>query len=324
VREGKDKVAFCFPGQLQERPRSEDFSAWKDHPRLLETLDRASRYSGFRLTDFQSDGDTGGDQESLNLQLATYLLSMFQFFRLRDAGWVPTVIAEHSMGVYAALAASEAISFEDGLVLTESIGKLLQEEGHRRQGAMASIIGLSLDAVQKICRDLDAYELFIANYNGPLHYVLSGEAEGVAKAVDFALSRKAISATRLAFRTALHTPALLSLRERVLNVVREMKVDPPKIPVISHWSIKPVKKEEIKEFLSQEIGRPVYWVRCVEKLVQDGVTRFIEVGQGTTLVKLIRGINREVETLSSEDCLSRFSPDPVTPAGGVNERVGGP
>ena len=302
--ERKGKIAFCFPGQLQESPKVEDHPLLKENGLFQEVLERVSRRTRFNLVDFSFKGEEGEDSLHLKLQIATYLLSMIHFYRLKSMGWVPDILAEHSMGIYAALAVSEAVTFEEGLFITESVGRLLEKEGRFRQGAMASIAGLPLEEVQKVCRDLDGYELFIANYNGPLHYVISGEEEGVEKAISFALARKAISATRLAFRAALHSSPLLSLREEIKEILKEVDIQPPKVPVLNHWTIKPLKREEISDFLSQEIGRPVYWVRCVEKLVQEGVTRFIEVGHEATLTKLIRGINREVESFSAGDRLS--------------------
>ena len=297
------KTAFCFPGQIQERPTLEDHHPLREDPPFNELLERANHVTRFDLPSFSFRGEESANELDLKLQISTYLLSMVHFFRLRAAGWTPDILAEHSMGIYGALAASEAITFEEGLFITESIGRLLKREGTLHQGAMASIIGLPLEEVQKICQDLDGYQLFIANYNGSMQYVLSGEVEGVEKAISFALSRKAISATRLAFTTALHSSSLLSLREEILSLLKEIKFQSPKFPVLNHWTIKPLKKEEMKDFLSQEIGRPVYWVRCVEKLIQEGVDRFVEVGNEATLTKLIRWINREVEAFSAGDRL---------------------
>ena len=297
------KTAFCFPGQLQERPILEDHHPLREDPHFNELLERASLATKFDLPNFSFKGEEAANELELKLQISTYLLSMVHFYRLRAAGWTPDILAEHSMGIYGALAASEAITFEEGLFITESIGRLLEREGALHPGAMASIIGLPLEEVQKICQDLDGYQLFIANYNGSMQYVLSGEEEGVEKAISFALSRKAISATRLAFDIALHSPSLFSLREEIQNLLKDIKVQPPKFPILNHWTIKPLRKEEIKDFLSQEIGRPVYWVRCVEKLIQEGVDQFVEVGNESTLTKLIRWINREVEAFSAGDRL---------------------
>jgi [acyl-carrier-protein] S-malonyltransferase len=195
------------------------------------------------------------------------------------------------------------VTFEEGLFITESIGGLLEREGTFHRGAMASIIGLPLEEVQKICLDLDSYQLFIANYNGSMQYVLSGEEEGIKKAISIALSRKAISGKQLSFQIALHSPSLSSLREEITNLLKEVKVQSPKFPIINHWTIKPLKREEIKDFLSREIGRPVYWARCVERMLQEGVTQAVEIGHEATLTKLIRWMNRDVEAFSAGDGL---------------------
>lgn len=295
------KTAFCFPGQLQERPVWDDHHPLNEDPHFKEWMERASHQTKFDLLSFSFKEEEKEAGLNLKLQISTYLLSMIHFYRLQAAGWTPNILAEHSMGVYAALAASEAISFEEGLYITESIGRLLEREGTSSPGAMASIIGLSLEEVQKICQQLDGYHLFIANYNGSMQYVLSGEEEGIEKAISLALSRKAISASRLAFQTALHSPALYSLREEIVDLLKDIHIRSPKYPILNHWTIKPLKREETKDFLSQELGRPVYWIRCVEKLLQEGITRFIEVGHESTLTKLIRWINREVEAFSAGD-----------------------
>lgn len=299
------KTAFCFPGQLQEKPMFEDHHPLREVPHFKELLKRASNQTKFDLLNFSFEGDEKEEDLSLKLQISAYFLSMVHFYRLRAAGWNPDIFAEHSMGIYSALAASEAIGFEEGLFITEAIGRLLKREGAIHPGGMASIIGLPLEEIQKICQDLNGFQLSIANYNGSMHFVLSGEEQGVEKAISLALSRKAISATRLAFNTALHSPSLYSLREEIMEILQDIKVQPLKVPILNHWTVKPLRREEIKDFLSQEIGRPVYWIRCVEKLLQEGFTQFIEVGHETTLTKLMRWIDREAEAFSAGDRLPR-------------------
>ena len=62
-----------------------------------------------------------------------------------------------------------------------------------------------------------------------------------------------------------------------MEILQDIKIQTPKVPILNHWTINPLKREEIKDFLSQEIGRPVFWIRCVEKLREEGFTQFIEV-----------------------------------------------
>jgi [acyl-carrier-protein] S-malonyltransferase len=302
MKASKGKTAFCFPGQLHEKPMLKGHPLRED-PRFEELLTTVFHQTKFDLLNFSFEGEGEEEDISLKLQVSTYFLSMVYFYRLRASGWNPDIFAEHSMGIYSALAASEAISFEEGLFITEAIGRLLKREGATHRGGMASIIGLSLEEIRKICKDLDGFELSIANYNGSMHFVLSGEERGVEKAISLALSRKAVSATRLAFNTALHSPSLHSLREEIATILQEIKVQPLKVPVLNHWTIKPLRREEIKDFLSQEISRPVYWVRCVEKLLQEGFSQFVEVGHEATLTKLIRWIDREVDAFSAGDCI---------------------
>jgi len=295
------KIAFCFPGQLQEKPILEDHHPLRKDPHFKELLRRASRQTKFNLLDFSFGNEDKEEDISLKLQISTYLLSVVYFYRLRDEGWTPDIFAEHSMGIYSALAASEAISFEEGLFITEAIGRRLKKEGEIHRGGMASIIGLNLEEIQKICQDLNGFNLSIANYNGSMHFVLSGEEEAVEKVISLALSRRAISASRLAFNTALHSPSLYSLREEIMKILKDIKIQSLKVPILNHWTIKPLRREEIKDFLSQEVGRPVYWIRCVEKLIQEGFVQFIEVGHEATLTKLMRWINPEVEAVSAGD-----------------------
>jgi len=275
MKGSKGKTAFCFPGQLQEKPILEDHHPLREDPHFKELLRRASSQTKFDLLNFSFGDEEEGEDFSLKLQIATYFLSMVHYYRLQAAGWNPDILAEHSMGIYAALAASGAVRFEEGLFITEAIGRLLKKEGAIHRGGMASIIGLPLEEVQKICQDLNGFQLSIANYNGSMHFVLSGEEKCVDSAISLALSRKAISATRLAFNTALHSPSLYSLREEIMAILQDIKVQSPNVPILNHWTVKPLRREEIKDFLSQEIGRPVYWVRCVENLLEEGFTRFV-------------------------------------------------
>ncbi len=293
------KTAFCFPGQLQERPVLNEGHPLRRNPHFKEWVGRASRQTSFDLLDFSLKGEEVGF--NLNLQMATYLLSMIHFYLLRSEGWIPDILTEHSMGIYGALAASEAITFEEGLWITESIGRILEREGTSSRGAMASIVGLALGEVEGISQELNGFDLSIANYNGSKHFVLSGKEEGIERAIELALLKKAISATRLTFNIALHSPSLSLLSEEIRDLLKDIEIRSPKLPVLNHLTVRPLRREEIKDFLAEEIGQPVYWDRCVEKLIQEGINQFIEVGQGATLTKLIRWIDREVEAFSAGD-----------------------
>jgi [acyl-carrier-protein] S-malonyltransferase len=49
------------------------------------------------------------------------------------------------------------------------------------------------------------------------------------------------------------------------------------------------------------VASPVRWSESVKLLLDEGVTRFIEVGPGKVLSGLVRQINRQCQMLNVED-----------------------
>jgi [acyl-carrier-protein] S-malonyltransferase len=54
----------------------------------------------------------------------------------------------------------------------------------------------------------------------------------------------------------------------------------------------------VRQALIAQIASAVQWVRCVETLRDNSVTRFVELGPGRVLSGLIRRIDREAETVA--------------------------
>ncbi len=58
---------------------------------------------------------------------------------------------------------------------------------------------------------------------------------------------------------------------------------------------------EIKAALIEQVSRPVLWEQSVRRLVADGATLMVEVGEGRTLCGLARRIDRELECMPCGD-----------------------
>jgi len=297
----KEKICFCFPGQLQERPQLAANHPSSGDELAREVYEETLRLSGFDVLNFSFQEGEWEPYLNVKLQLSSYVISLIHYYRLQRQGIFPHVIAEHSMGIYAALVASETIDFREGLLLTRDIGLLLERRAREIGGSMCLVLGLEMDHIERVRNQLDGYRISIANYNGSRNFVLSGLQGGIDRVISLCLDMGAIAAYQLTFSVPLHSGLMEPVRSEIQGLVDRIEVREPRVPVLNHMNQSFLKKGDIKDFLVEEICRPVYWDECVRELVRRGVTWFIEVGNDDTLCKLIRWIDREVKTTATAD-----------------------
>jgi [acyl-carrier-protein] S-malonyltransferase len=261
-------------------------------------LKRAWELVGFDLASFCFQREEEDSCLNLKLQVASYLLSMVSFDQYRSSGGTWDFITEHSMGIYAALVAAEAVTFEAGLGMTKGIGLILEEAGKKTPGGMAAVIGLAIEEMNRICSEAGGV-LHVANMNGSRQFVLSGDVASVERGIELSLMRGAISTQRLAFNTPLHSPLLEPITADVHKFITGFDIQPPQTPLVSHWSGKYLSEpDEIRGFLAEQLYRPVDWEGCIQYLLSQGVTSFIEMNCQDALTKLIRWIDRDVSAVS--------------------------
>jgi [acyl-carrier-protein] S-malonyltransferase len=291
-------VTLCFPGQLSKVPEGVGERSGGGNRLPHPFFEKAWVRAGFDLSSFFFQREEEDRYLNLKLQVASYLLSMVSFDRYRSKGGQWDFITEHSMGIYAALVAAEAVTFEAGLEITKGIGLILEEIGERCPGGMAAVIGLDSEEIKRVCSDVPG-DLYVANVNGSRQFVLSGDTASVKQGIELSLKRGAISAQRLTFCTPLHSPLIESIKDDVRTFITGFDIRPPLCPLVSHWSGKPLTDpDEIRSFLVEQLYRPVDWEGCVRHLLAQGVTCFIEMGSHDALTKLIRWIDRDVKALS--------------------------
>jgi [acyl-carrier-protein] S-malonyltransferase len=299
VQRSVGKVVLCFPGQLNKIPEGlegkERGSGGRPSHHFFE---KGWELAGFDLVSFFFQDEGEDCFLALKLQVATYLLSMVSFDRYRNKGGTWDFITEHSMGIYAALAAVDAVTFEQGLAITKGIGLIVEKAGEQKPGGMAAVIGLTSEAIKQICTAVDG-PLYVANVNGSRQFVLSGDARALEQGIALSMKQGAISAQRLPFTTPLHSPLMEPIADAVRHFLADFEIRPPRTPLISHWSGKPLQDPyQIREFLAAELYKPVDWEGCVQHLLSSGVACFIEMGAHDSLTKLIRWIDRDVKALS--------------------------
>ena len=159
---------------------------------------------------------------------------------------------------------------------------------------MAAVLGLDDTIVEEVCASIDGI-VVAANYNCPGQLVISGEIAAIDKACAVLTEKGARRALKLPVGGAFHSPLMAPAREELAAAIKNTAFSKPTCPVYQNVVAKAVTDpDEIKENLIAQLTAPVRWTQCVQAMVTDGGTEFVEVGPGKVLQGLMRKIDRNV------------------------------
>lgn len=216
----------------------------------------------------------------------------------------PAVVAGHSVGEYAALVAAGVLDFAAALRLVSRRAELMV--GADRDGGMAAVIGLDRSAVERV---VDAVgrpsELVVANDNAPGQVVISGHRDALAAAEEPLRVSGARRVMPLSVSGAFHSPLMAGVAEQLATAFEAERWTDARIPVLSNVTAEPLTgAHRIRALLAEQVRSPVEWVRCVERMVDDGVDTALELGSGAALVGMVRRIAPAVRTAAVTDAAS--------------------
>jgi malonyl CoA-acyl carrier protein transacylase len=274
---------FMFPGQplLRAAEPADD----KDY-QAIRTL--ALAHTGLDIHDLS--WCRAPSSESVALQVYGAAISLYRNRLLLQEGYRPEMIAEHSMGIYAALAASGSLSEGDTLQLTFRIGACIARMAETGAYALGCMVGLPVEPLLAIAENNG---VFLANYNTSRHFLLSGERQGIESAVAEALQSGAFSAKIFPCDAPLPTPLMEVSAGLLREIIAEYRYAEPAIPLMNHIDQDLLTASEVADFLLRELLLPVYWDKSYQALRAAGVSKFIEVGVGDSLKKYNRWIESE-------------------------------
>ena len=216
----------------------------------------------------------------------------------------PSVVAGLSVGEYAALVAAGVLGFPAALRLVSRRAELMA--GADRDGGMAAVIGLERSAVERV---VDAVgrptELVVANDNAPGQVVISGHRDALAAAEEPMRAAGARRVIPLPVSGAFHSPLMAGVAEQLATAFEAERWTDARIPVVSNVTAEPLTDaHRIRALLAEQVRSPVEWVRCVERMVADGVDTALELGSGAALVGMVRRIAPELRTAAVTDASS--------------------
>lgn len=289
--------AFVFPGQgAQTIGMGRELA--ETYPAARDVFDQVDEALGEKLSDLIWNGDIETLTLTQNAQPALMATSMAAFraleaegINIQDANFV----AGHSLGEYSALCAAGSLTLEDTARLLRLRGQAMQEAVPVGQGAMAAILGLDFETVERIARDAAGDEVVeAANDNDPAQVVISGHKEAVERAAEAMKAAGAKRAMMLPVSAPFHSMLMQPAAAVMADALAGVDIQPPALPLIANVRAEAViEPGAIRRLLVEQVTGTVRWRESIANMAEAGVSEFWEIGAGKALSGMIRRIARD-------------------------------
>jgi [acyl-carrier-protein] S-malonyltransferase len=206
----------------------------------------------------------------------------------------PSVFAGYSVGELAAYGCAGALSASDTIRLAQRRADLMDSASPSESGLLA-VQGLRRDTVRELC---DRHRSHIAIVNGSDHFVIGGVKPDLEHAATDASERGART-VQLRVTVPAHTPLLAEAVSRFESALRASPLRAPSVPIVA--GINPIfvrERETAIEILSKQLSQKIEWSRCVEAMLETGVSVLLELGPGCALARMAREVHPDLPVRS--------------------------
>lgn len=291
------KTAFIFPGQgAQVCGMGQDF--YENTETAKQVFDRASELLGFSVPELCFEKNDRLDlTEYTQAAMVTTSIAMLRV--MEERGFRADVAAGLSLGEYCALTAAGIMSADDAVRTVRRRGILMQEAVPAGVGKMSAVLGITADGIDAVVDPIDGVQ--VANYNCPGQIVISGLAGAVEEA---SVKLKEAGARRilpLNVSGPFHSALLREAGEKLGEFLQDITLSAPHIPYVANVTAEYVTDQEaVKGLLERQVYSSVKWQQSVERMLADGVDRFVEIGPGKTLSGFVKKISRDAAVVNVE------------------------
>ena len=287
-----NKTAFIFPGQgAQKCGMGKDF--YENSELAKEIFDTATAELGLDMTKLCFEENEQLDQtEYTQAAMVTACLAMTA--EIEKRGLTPDVTAGLSLGEYCAISAAGGMQPKDAISLVRKRGILMQNTVPAGEGAMAAILGLDGETVEKVTEEISGAS--VANYNCPGQIVITGRKAAVEQAVEALKAAGVRRCVMLNVSGPFHSQMLVPAGEKLAEELEHTRFHELRIPYVTNVTAEKVTDiRETPGLLTTQISSPVRWMQSMERMIADGVDTFVEIGPGKTLEGFLRKIDRSVK-----------------------------
>lgn len=295
--------AFLFPGQgCQKEYMGKDL--YENFPNAKAVFEQANDILGERFSDTLFSASEELLMDTRYTQPAIFIYEVAAALSQDDVK--PDCVAGHSLGEYAALVVSGALSFEDTLPFIKKRGQVFYEAFEKHPSAMGAVIGIPDEQVKDVLKkvgDEDGESLYIANYNGPGQLVVTGARTSIKKACKILKEMGAKRALVLPMKGVGHSPNSAEEGAILGEELKKLNFKTPRIPIYQDADGLPhTDPKEILENQIKLMTYPVLWTDITFNMVKAGVTEFYECGTDDTLQKIVKRMTPESLVTSILHC----------------------
>lgn len=267
--------------------------AYDNSKRAKRVFEVGSKITKINLMEVCFGNQTGELEKTEIAQPALSASELAEFMYLEELGLQPDAGEGHSMGEIPLLAMAEVITVEGMFKLIKVRG---EASAKLRPGMMARVHGMNLEQIEHVLADFLGRRLSVTNFNSRLQHMLSGDEDLIMAARDSVrksarqvaeLKNARISRTRLPpFHSRYHTqPA----KRRFKRAAHSIDYSDPKFPIMLNngMYLDELGLVNLPDYVVGQLAGPVLFSRGTERLIEDGIVNFTQVGTRPVLSDLV-------------------------------------